>query len=145
MAGSVASIIHTVSTLVPLWPLAIWLLTLTICVAVYRNYRDPLSKIPGPILSQWTSVVDKSYYVRGHRHDYVHSLHEKYGAASQRALIVRSCSADTDQDKDPLYATPLAKSMSLISTRCGSSIRSRTVTARRTGIFHWRPLAFSPS
>ena len=96
MAGSIATTIHTIISLVPFWFIAIWLLTVTIFAAVYRAYRDPLSKIPGPILSKLTGMVEKSYYVRGHRHDYVHSLHEKYGLASRRALSMWSYSADGD-------------------------------------------------
>ncbi|KGO48438.1 Cytochrome P450 [Penicillium expansum] len=79
MAGSIGSVIHQIISLVPFWFIAAWGLTVTVAFTLFRAYKDPLSKIPGPIFSRWTGVVETSYQVRGHRHDYVHSLHQKYG------------------------------------------------------------------
>lgn len=82
MAGSITSTLHSIITPVPVWVVAAWLIALTIVIPAYRTYKNPLSKLPGPSHSKWTSIVDKYYYVRGHRHDYVQSLHEKYGPFS---------------------------------------------------------------
>ncbi|KAJ5893432.1 Cytochrome P450 [Penicillium taxi] len=78
MAG-IGLTIYEIISLVPFWFIAVWATALTLTFALFRAYKDPLSKIPGPIFSRWTGMVETSYYVRGHRHDYVHSLHQKYG------------------------------------------------------------------
>ncbi|KAK9860751.1 Cytochrome P450 [Penicillium brevicompactum] len=56
-----------------------WSLLVTASALLYRVLTDPLSKVPGPFISKLTGIVDTFYYVRGYRHEYVHSLHEKYG------------------------------------------------------------------
>jgi hypothetical protein len=87
-AGSIISTIQQVTSFVPFWFLAAWLLAVTLIRALYQAYKDPLSKIPGPWFSRWTGLVETSYYVRGYRHLYVHSLHEKYGSSLRHALVL---------------------------------------------------------
>lgn len=85
MEGSphVAGIISQIRELAPpLWLTIAWILTVIIGGALFQAYTDPTSKIPGPTLSRWTGIVEMYYYVRGYRHAYVHSLHEKYGTSS---------------------------------------------------------------
>ncbi|XWW96329.1 hypothetical protein V2A60_004302 [Cordyceps javanica] len=41
--------------------------------------RKPISRIPGPWYSRWTSLVLKYHWIRGQKSVYVHSLHGKYG------------------------------------------------------------------
>ncbi|KAJ5501838.1 Cytochrome P450 [Penicillium expansum] len=61
MAGSIGSVIHQIISLVPFWFIAAWGLTVTVAFTLFRAYKDPLSKIPGPIFSRWTGVVETSY------------------------------------------------------------------------------------
>lgn len=60
-----------------IWSLFVGVLTVLHCAS-----RDPLSKLPGPFISKLTGILEIFYYVRGYRHEYVHSLHVKYGWAS---------------------------------------------------------------
>ncbi|UKZ56894.1 hypothetical protein TrVGV298_010740 [Trichoderma virens] len=41
--------------------------------------RDPLSQVPGPWYTKWTSLVIKYHWLKGNRARYQHELHLKYG------------------------------------------------------------------
>lgn len=90
MAGEIASHFHRIVEFLPLWHIASALLVAVLIASLYRSYTNPLAKIPGPPLSAWTGIVEKYHYVRGHRHLYVHSLHEKYGSYIILDIILRS-------------------------------------------------------
>ncbi|UKZ94836.1 uncharacterized protein TrAFT101_009692 [Trichoderma asperellum] len=42
---------------------------------IFYALRDPLSKVPGPWYTKWTSVVIKDHWLKGNRASYQHSLH----------------------------------------------------------------------
>jgi hypothetical protein len=44
-----------------------------------RGLRNPLSHVPGPWYSRYTTVVLTYVTITGRRTHYVHGLHEKYG------------------------------------------------------------------
>ncbi|CAG8196044.1 unnamed protein product [Penicillium salamii] len=46
---------------------------------VYARLTSPLSHLPGPEISKWTSAVYTYYYLKGKIPNYVHALHGKYG------------------------------------------------------------------
>ncbi|KAJ0418321.1 cytochrome P450 [Aspergillus carlsbadensis] len=46
---------------------------------VYAAQRGPLSKLPGPEISKWTSLVVTYHWLLGQRIYYIASLHDKYG------------------------------------------------------------------
>ncbi|KAI5460004.1 cytochrome P450 [Mariannaea sp. PMI_226] len=50
-------------------------------LAVYLTVRlkSPLSKVPGPVLSNFTSLILKWHEVNANRTMYIHHLHQKYG------------------------------------------------------------------
>ena len=47
--------------------------------ALYRRVASPLSRVPGPEISNWTDLVYIYYWLNGQIPLYVHQLHEKYG------------------------------------------------------------------
>lgn len=51
-----------------------------IILAIIRAFVSPLSKVPGPLVSRFTSLVLKYHELNGNRRLYVHGLHQKYGA-----------------------------------------------------------------
>lgn len=67
----------------------LWSIVVTVFALFYHASKDPLSKVPGPFISKWTGIVNTFYYVRGYRHEYVHSLHRKYGTALRVHLAFR--------------------------------------------------------
>ncbi|CAG7918753.1 unnamed protein product [Penicillium olsonii] len=79
MAVQLFSILEDIVTLIDIRFLVIWCLLVTSLAVLYRAWNDPLSRVPGPWISRWTGILDTFYYVRGYRHEYVHSLHLKYG------------------------------------------------------------------
>lgn len=44
-----------------------------------QRARSPLSCVPGPWYSKWTSLVLTYHWLRGQRAQYVQRLHERYG------------------------------------------------------------------
>ncbi|KAJ5101426.1 hypothetical protein NUU61_003648 [Penicillium alfredii] len=46
---------------------------------IYHRLASPLSRIPGPEISRWTSIVYIYYSFRGQTPNYIHRLHEQYG------------------------------------------------------------------
>ncbi|KAI0007687.1 cytochrome P450 [Xylariaceae sp. FL0662B] len=44
-----------------------------------KEFSSPLSKIPGPWYSRWTTLVSRYYRLKGRLPAYVHSLHQQYG------------------------------------------------------------------
>ncbi|KAL1966540.1 hypothetical protein VTN77DRAFT_4462 [Rasamsonia byssochlamydoides] len=50
-----------------------------VLLRVYHSFNNPLSALPGPTISKWSSVVITYYWFIGQRAQYVHSLHQKYG------------------------------------------------------------------
>lgn len=46
---------------------------------VVQRARSPLSRVPGPWYSRWTSSIARYQWLRGQRAVYVQRLHEKYG------------------------------------------------------------------
>ncbi|KAI1379517.1 cytochrome P450 [Hypoxylon crocopeplum] len=58
----------------------IWTLVgLFVLQSVYTTLKNPLSSIPGPLLSRWTDLPVRVKLLSGTKARYVHSLHEKYG------------------------------------------------------------------
>lgn len=91
MVGQIISTLQTLLSANPVVGTATLLLVLAGLVAVYHSSRDPLAKIPGPLLSRWSGIIDTLYYVQGHRHDYVHKLHQKYGDIPKPYLVRHGC------------------------------------------------------
>ncbi|KAF2821094.1 cytochrome protein [Ophiobolus disseminans] len=58
----------------PLLLLGLWLLAIFI-----QGLRNPLSHVPGPWYSKWTSMVLMYHWLRGRRASYVNCLHETHG------------------------------------------------------------------
>lgn len=54
--------------------------TLTNEKLLYGRIRSPLAHLPGPEISKWTDIVTIFYWFAGKKANYVHSLHQKYGA-----------------------------------------------------------------
>ncbi|KAA8650755.1 cytochrome P450 [Aspergillus tanneri] len=46
---------------------------------LYRGLNSPLSHIPGPFISRWTSLVVTFHWFRGDKPAYIDALHKKYG------------------------------------------------------------------
>jgi len=44
-----------------------------------RIRKSPISRVPGPWITNWTDIIIKYKGLTGQRPVYVHSLHEKYG------------------------------------------------------------------
>lgn len=60
--------------------LALYILPLlVICVWLFQVARSPISKIPGPWYSHFSSLVLKFHELNGNRRLYLHALHQKYG------------------------------------------------------------------
>ncbi|KAG9257164.1 cytochrome P450 [Emericellopsis atlantica] len=51
----------------------------TIAFHIFATLRKPISKIPGPWYSKWTSVVVTYHWLKGNKTYYVHDLHATYG------------------------------------------------------------------
>ncbi|OAA77185.1 Cytochrome P450 [Akanthomyces lecanii RCEF 1005] len=54
-------------------------LVIAFFVIAASTLRRPISRVPGPWYSKWTSIVLKYYWIRGQKAIYVHALHEQYG------------------------------------------------------------------
>ncbi|KAK3329943.1 cytochrome P450 [Apodospora peruviana] len=54
-------------------------LILTILGTLITGRRGPLSHLPGPWYSKYTSLISKYHWLRGHQPAYVHRLHQQYG------------------------------------------------------------------
>ncbi|KAG8165199.1 hypothetical protein KVR01_005474 [Diaporthe batatas] len=56
-----------------------------VCVAlaryIYAGLTNPLSNIPGPWYTRFTTLVSTYFVITAHHPDWVHALHEKYGPA----------------------------------------------------------------
>jgi hypothetical protein len=50
-----------------------------------RGLLNPLSHVPGPWYSRYTTLVLTYVTISGRRTHYVHELHEKYGTYSNKA------------------------------------------------------------
>jgi cytochrome P450 len=48
-------------------------------LTLYKRATSPLSRIPGPFISQWTNLYLKYQVLSGDRVRYVDALHQKYG------------------------------------------------------------------
>lgn len=46
---------------------------------VHRLFVSPLSKIPGPLSLKATSIFNKYHELRGHKREWLHELHSRYG------------------------------------------------------------------
>ncbi|KAF7949818.1 uncharacterized protein EAE97_003327 [Botrytis byssoidea] len=55
-------------------------------IIFYNVFIDPLSRVPGPWYTKWTSGVLKYNIIKGRRALYVHDLHCKYGKFSSKAI-----------------------------------------------------------
>ncbi|GLA17559.1 orf2 [Aspergillus niger] len=62
-----------------LLPLAGCVLALSLTTIVYRTVTNPLSHIPGPQISKWSSLIEQYYWFAGTKVEYVDYLHRKYG------------------------------------------------------------------
>ncbi|KAI6778855.1 uncharacterized protein J7T54_000511 [Emericellopsis cladophorae] len=51
----------------------------TIGFLIFTTLRKPISKVPGPWYSRWTSVVVTYHWLKGNKAYYVHDLHATYG------------------------------------------------------------------
>lgn len=95
--------------------LAIYALpVLGIFILLLRVIRSPLSKIPGPWYSHFTSLVLKFHELNGNRRIYIHTLHAKYGPAVRlgpNEVVLNSleaqkeiyCSGGSGYDKTEFY------------------------------------------
>lgn len=54
-------------------------LAFVLCRLVHRLVVGPLSKIPGPLSLKATSIFNKYYELRGHKREWLHELHNRYG------------------------------------------------------------------
>lgn len=54
-------------------------IVIAVIVKLYQGLRSPLSKVPGPWYTRWTSWVKTYHSLTGSGPSYVHSLHIKYG------------------------------------------------------------------
>jgi hypothetical protein len=52
-----------------------------------KGLRNPLSHVPGPWYSRYTTLVLTYVTISGRRTHYVHELHEKYGTYQARVSI----------------------------------------------------------
>lgn len=52
---------------------------LLLLVHVALRITSPLRKVPGPLISNFTSLVLKWNELKGNRTMYIHRLHQKYG------------------------------------------------------------------
>ncbi|KAI9375783.1 cytochrome P450 [Aspergillus egyptiacus] len=94
----------------------------------YTVAKNPLSALPGPKYTKWTSLVLKYHVVRGNRPRYVHALHEKYGP------IVRVSPTEADISSIPAareihrIASPYLKSpwYRLLTRKDGENVFSTT-------------------
>ncbi|KAK7211161.1 hypothetical protein V2G26_018339 [Clonostachys chloroleuca] len=62
-------------------PLCIGGVALVIVIVTYtwQVLKSPVSRVPGPWHSKWTSLASKYQFLLGREAYYVHSLHQKYG------------------------------------------------------------------
>lgn len=65
--------------LAPHYSLFFIVLSATILFLVFRSVLNPLSRLPGPLLSRWTNIRLKINILLGNRMNYVHKLHAQYG------------------------------------------------------------------
>ncbi|CAG8101389.1 unnamed protein product [Penicillium salamii] len=79
MSAAVFNTFQEILTFITPRFILIWSLFVGVLTVLHCASRDPLSKLPGPFISKLTGIVEIFYYVRGYRHEYVHSLHVKYG------------------------------------------------------------------
>lgn len=60
--------------------LALYLfLSLSVLYFLYSRLTSPLSKVPGPLHTLFTSLSLKRHEFGGSRRSWIHSLHQKYG------------------------------------------------------------------
>ncbi|KAL7811088.1 cytochrome P450 [Trichoderma gracile] len=87
---------------------------LLLAVHLLRRLRSPLSKIPGPTVSKYTSLVLKWKEIKALRTVYIHQLHQQYGPVvriapnevsftSWEALKEIYCSGGSGYDKTEFY------------------------------------------
>ncbi|TGO70748.1 hypothetical protein BELL_0673g00030 [Botrytis elliptica] len=55
-------------------------------IILYNVYTNPLSRLPGPWYTKWSSGILKYNIIKGTRPLYVHDLHCKYGKSSSKPL-----------------------------------------------------------
>ncbi|KAI1860209.1 hypothetical protein JX265_010133 [Neoarthrinium moseri] len=55
------------------------LLTWTLVHTIYSILKDPLRGIPGPLISRFSSIIERWYLITGDEMLWIHSLHSKYG------------------------------------------------------------------
>ncbi|KAI2621287.1 cytochrome P450 [Hypoxylon sp. NC1633] len=71
--------VDSVSPYLSTTTLVLSLVTLFVLRIIYTAFTNPLSSIPGPLLSRWTDIHVRIKLLSGTKARYVHSLHEKYG------------------------------------------------------------------
>jgi hypothetical protein len=92
----------------------IWAAALLLAVFLIQRLRSPLSKIPGPAVSKYTSLVLKWKEIKALRTVYIHQLHQQYGPVvriapnevsftSWEALKEIYCSGGSGYDKTEFY------------------------------------------
>lgn len=57
----------------------------------YARLTSPLSHLPGPEISKWTSAVYNYHYLNKRAPVYIHALHQKYGTSippSKNLLLI---------------------------------------------------------
>src|SRR4051794_14834148 len=54
-------------------------------IILYNVFGNPLSRLPGPWYTKWTSGVLKYHIVKGSRALYIHDLHHKYGKSLHKS------------------------------------------------------------
>lgn len=88
--------------------------TLLFAIHLIRRLTSPLSKIPGPTVSKFTSLVLKWKEIKALRTVYIHQLHQQYGPVvriapnevsftSWEALKEIYCSGGSGYDKTEFY------------------------------------------
>lgn len=88
--------------------------TLLFAIHLIRRLTSPLSKIPGPAVSKFTSLVLKWKEIKALRTVYIHQLHQQYGPVvriapnevsftSWEALKEIYCSGGSGHDKTEFY------------------------------------------
>lgn len=122
-----------------------WSLFVTVSAFVYRVSTDPLSKIPGPFISKFTGILETFYYARGYRHEYVHSLHVKYGVLFLDHTRVSGSLSNSHSQQALSFGMPLGMWISQILEQYMLYTSSTKAIAKQSGTLAWHHPVCGPS